>query len=654
MEGRRRDGPSLLLSPLAVGRLRLRNRVMMMATVNNLGSNRCISDRQIAFYEERARGGVAAIVTEGMSVHPTSIPNATIPLAYREELLPDLTKLATAVHRHGASIYAQLWHVGRNALWSPLLVPWSPSPERDPFSGTTPHAMTVREIRELIEAFASTADRMRRAGFDGVELHGAHGYLIQQFLSPWSNKRLDDYGGSAEGRTLFVRSVIERIRDVCGPDLVVGLKLSVAELVEGGLTLEDSKEIVRIIRAASPPDYFGVSQSNFATLEHHVPDMRAEWAPFIHLAEGIRDVAGGVPVVFMGRVRDAEHAEELLARRAADIIGMARPLIADAALVRKTQEGQSERTRPCIFCNVCWEAIHSERPITCIHAPEAGRELELRGASTTRPDGSRRVVRVVGAGPAGLSVALAAVRNGHVAHVYDERESPGGQTMLAELVPGRVEYAKVGRYLASEAQASGVTFHLGSPIDARHVEGWLRATDVVVLATGSVPAPPPLPGSGRARTLESALERRDWTATSVVIVDEIDDEPTYAVAEAIASRGARVRLLTRRPQIGRRSPFVSLAGAFRRLDLAGIPVVPLREAVRMEERTLVVRHVYSGHEDHLEDVDVVVWAGPYAARDGLANELSSRGHRIRSVGDSYAPRGARVAIFEGHELGSAI
>jgi 2,4-dienoyl-CoA reductase-like NADH-dependent reductase (Old Yellow Enzyme family) len=262
-----------LSAPLQRGRLALKNRLMMMATVTNLGTNARITDAQVAFYAERARGGVAAIVTEGMSVHPTSIPNPYVPLAFEPGLRSDLQRLANAVHAHECAIYAQLWHVGRNALWNPSAVPWAPSPVRDPYSGSTPHAMTVAELNEVAEGFVATAELVRAAGFDGVELHGAHGYLITQTLSPWSNQRVDAYGGSLLNRTRLVREIINGIRDRTDDRFVIGLKLSVDEFVSGGLTLEESARIIGILGDDAAPDYIGVSQANFSmpSLERHVP-----------------------------------------------------------------------------------------------------------------------------------------------------------------------------------------------------------------------------------------------------------------------------------------------------------------------------------------------------------------------------------------------
>ena len=628
----------------------MRNRVVMMATVNNLGRNDLVTPSQVAFYEARARAGVAAIVTEGLSVHPTSIPNPTVPLAYQKDVQAGLAVLTQAVHAHGALIFGQLWHVGRNALWNVADVPWSPSPERDPFSGTTPHELTLDEIRELIDAFVLTAAGLQRAGFDGVEVHGAHGYLITQFLSPWSNKRTDSYGGDTEKRTRFVIELLRGIRAACGPRFVVGLKLSIDEFVPGGITLEESARIIDRIRTSARPDYFGVSQANFATLERHVPDMRFPASPFVNLARGIRDVAHDIPIIFMGRIRSPLEAEAILESGDADLIGMSRPLLADAELVAKAERGEADRIRPCVYCNVCWEAIHSQRAIVCVHAPETGRESELRELrAVSRP--SARQIRVIGAGPSGLATAVVAARRGHTVDVYEADDAPGGQLRLAAFVPGREEFARIQEHLLAEASRAGVKIHTREAVDADAVETWIDRGNTVVLATGSEPTGGSLETGLGSLTLESALPVEDWTGKQVVVVDEIDDEPTYALAETIAARGARVHLLTRRPQVGRRVAAVSMMGAFRRLDVAGVQIVPLHIPVRHEADRLIIRHVFSGNERQIAPVDTLIWCGPYRARDDLARELRARGRAVRSVGDCYAPRGAMLAILDGHLVG---
>jgi NADPH-dependent 2,4-dienoyl-CoA reductase/sulfur reductase-like enzyme len=293
------------------------------------------------------------------------------------------------------------------------------------------------------------------------------------------------------------------------------------------------------------------------------------------------------------------------------------------------------------------------RPIACIQAPETGHEAEW-GEGTIEPAVTSRTVRVVGAGPAGLEAGRVAALRGHRVHVYDERDRAGGQAAEGAIVPDREEFAKVSDYLTEEVARVGVELHLSKAIEISTVERWLANQDAVLIATGSEPVLPNLPGAADIMTLEAALKRESWSGLRVALVDEIEDEPTYAAAEALVKRGATVQIVTRRPSIGRRLAFVSLMGAFRRLDAAGIEIVPLRSPVRMEGTTLITRHGFSGREWALPGIDAVVFAGPYRARDDLARELHRRGRDVRLVGDAYAPRRALVAILDGHAAGREV
>jgi 2,4-dienoyl-CoA reductase-like NADH-dependent reductase (Old Yellow Enzyme family)/thioredoxin reductase len=644
--------PDLLASPFVGQRLRTRNRIVMMATVTNLGTNEGITDAQIAYYRERARGGVGAIVTEGLSVHPTSIPNPRVPLLFNAGIRPGLGLLATAVHGEGAKLLGQLWHVGRNALWNATAVPWAPTADRDPYSGTTPHEMSTTEVEELVSAFVESAAVLEIAGFDGVELHGAHGYLLTQMLSPWSNHRSDRYGGSLRNRVRFVEDVILQIRARTRSDFVVGLKLSIDEFVAGGLDLAESQRIIAALEGDAVPDYIGVSQANFGmpSLERHVPDMRFAPAPFLSLARGIREVSGSTPILFMGRVTDAALAESILAEGAADLIGMARALIADAHLPRKAFAGELGTVRPCVYCNVCWQAIHTLRPISCVSAPEVGREAAL-GDGTLERAPTARVVRIVGAGPAGLEAARVSASRGHKVHLYDRAARPGGQLSDRDLIPSRAEFARFVDYLVAEVRRLGVVMHPDSDVSAAVASSWIDSGDTVLIATGSRPSPAPSIDGMRTVNLETALERDDWAGEHIVVVDEFDDEPVYAAAELLAARGARVTLMTRQPQIGRRTAYVSLIGVWRRLDAGGIRIRTLEAPVRGSNGSLVVRHLASGRERRIPRVDGLVFCGPYQSNDTLHLELRSLGKVPRVLGDAYAPRRVQVAILEGHMAG---
>lgn len=628
-----------VLKPSSIGPLTAKNRIAFIATVSNLGRNDAITPEQVAFYEARARGGTALIVTEGMSVHPTSVPSPTVPLAYDRDLIPGLRALAAAVQRHDGLIFSQLWHVGRQALWNPSEQPWSPSGERDPYSGTTPHVMTEDEIREVVAAFAGAAANVREAGFDGVELHGAHGYLITQFLSGYSNRRTDQWGGSIENRSRFVVEVVQAIRARCGDEFPIGLKLTTHEWVDGGLDLAESQRIVDHLLGQVTLDYVAVSQANFGpSLEKHVPDLRFPDVPFEELIAGIHHaVAGRSQVMGLCKVPDAKTASRLIDAGTADLVGMSRALLADPDLVAKVSAGR--RPRPCIYCNVCWEHIHTGRPAHCIYAPATGREAEIAELeAAAKPADAPLRILVSGAGPAGLEFARVAARRGHDVEVRDTAAVPGGRFTRTASVEGLGDYQLAADWLAEEAQASGARLTTGFQNDA---EG--SNADLQVIATGSEPQVDPIDGVVTL-SLEDALLQVDHLADPVFVVDEIEAEPVYAAAEVLARAGHEVQVLTRRAALGRRVAYVSMIGVHRRLDNAGIRVHTLLSPERITDGHLLAVHAFSRREHDLGPVGTIVRAGPYVASPAAAPGAG----RTLVIGDASAPRDALGVVYEAH------
>ena len=632
-----------VLEPFRSGRLALQNRLAFVATVTNLSRNAEVSDDLIAYYAARARGGAGMVITEGLSVHPTSIPNGAVPLAYDPSLVPGFRRLADACHEHGTAVFGQLWHVGRQALWNPTLQPWAPSGGRDPYSGVTARTMTDGEVRQVIDGFVTSAANLHAAGFDGVELHGAHGYLITQFLSPWSNHRDDAWGGDTARRTAFVAEIIRGIRAACGDAFAVGLKMSAHEYVEGGIDLAEAQRIVETLRETAPPDYLAISQANFSpSLEYHVPDLAFDDMPFVHLAAGVREVAGDVPVMALAKIPDVASAERLVTDEVADLVGMARPWVADADLVRKVEEGR--RPRPCTYCNICWDFIHTGRRISCMYAPEAGRENTRDGRIEPLPDPQRGTVRVVGAGLAGLEAARTAALRGHSVHLYEADDAVGGRLRRDAATPGRERMGLAVDWLEHEVRAAGAKLHLGTAVTDDDVASW-PDDEQVVIATGAAPLPVDLPGASTV-TLEEAVARAGQLPGPLVVVDELEDEPVYAYATARAEAGDDVVLLTRREAPARRVAYVSRIGTFRRLDAAGVVTHTLLEPVRVQDGELVARHVYSGQERVIGPVGTVVTAGPATPADHPDGSVV--------VGDASSPRSYVAIDQEAHDVVAAL
>ncbi len=520
---------------------------------------------------------------------------------------------------------------------------------RDPFSGVTPHVMTDGEIAEIIAGFATSATNLLEAGFDGVELHGAHGYLIEQFLSPWSNQRTDKWGGPVQNRARILVEAIRAIRAATGPSFVVGIKLSVNEYVPGGLDLELSREIVKHLLVEAAPDYVAASQGNFSpSLELHVPDMRFPDVPFSELPRGIRAVAAGVPVMGLAKVPDLDAADRLVEDRTADLVGLSRPLIADPNLVSKSQSGVAPR--PCIYCNVCWHLIQTHRKIMCIYGADGLKERNAGVASArarvrvarqrTKPE-----VRVVGGGPAGLEVARVAAERGHTVRLYEARLEVGGRLTQEASIEGREPVRAAATWLENEVRRLGVAVECSATVSAVEIERWDERTTLFV-AIGAEPIVELLPGANAVISLEDAIVSLDHLSGPVVIIDEIEDEPVYAAAEMIRHRGLEVSIVTRRPQVGRHVAYINLIGALRRLDQGGIGIHTLAIPLRITGGQLVAQHPFSGAERSICNARTIVRAGPYRSRE-LAVPL-----RFRStvVGDASAPRALAAVMREANVI----
>ena len=645
-----------LFSELEVGTRTLRNRIALPATLTNFGAGNRITDRWVDFLAERARGGCGLVVTEIIAVDPEALAHGAIVTGYDDANDAGFERVADEVHAAGSCILGQLWHPGRQQLWHPTRSPAGVSDQPDALSWTVPRVMTTAECAALVDEYVAAARRLARCGFDGVELHGAHGYLITQFLSPWSNTREDGYGGDLEGRTRFVREIAERIRDACGESFVVGVKMPADEGVDGGIDADEAARITGRLAATGAFDLFAYGQGNFSlSLENHVPDMHFRPGHFIDLHRRMREVAGGIPVMALGRVGTPEMAERIVAEGYGDLVGMTRAQVSDAAFANKAREGREDEIRPCIFDNFCWGQVHAGKPLAEFHNPHLGE----RGEADWTPDPAahpRRVV-VIGAGPAGLEAAWTAAARGHEVHLFGAGPAAGGKLLLEARIPGHADVARVVEHQLRMAGRHGVRVVLGKRADEAAVRA--LGPDAVVVATGAKMRRPRWAWSNSVLVISAAelAERLGTPAApagrTAVLFDHDHTAPTYAVAEALAKRHEEVVLLTPRTQIAQAVNYCSALGVHRRLHGLEVEIVTATEPVEIREDGEVrCRNVFSGHEGVIEHVDTVVYATPRRVEDTLARALADLSPVL--IGDCLAPRNLAIAIHEGHTLGNAL
>jgi 2,4-dienoyl-CoA reductase (NADPH2) len=498
-----------LLAPLDFGFLRLRNRIVMGAMHTRLETLDRPLERLTAFYAERARGETGLILTGGFAPNPEGRIEPDGPILDDASQLPPHRAVCEAVHREGGHIALQILHTGRYAKLPECV---GPSAIRARINRYTPRALSAQEIRRTIDDFARTAVLAREAGYDGVEIMGSEGYLINEFTAPATNRRDDEYGGSIDNRCRFAVEIVRAVRQACGGDFLLVYRISAIDLVEGGTTAADTVELARRIERAGADILntgIGWHESPVPTIAASVP--RAAWA---FASRRVKD-AVSVPVIASNRINTPELAEALLAEGTADLVSMARPLLADPAFARKTRQGRADEIAPCIACNQsCLDLIFTERSASCLVNPRAGHEIEYHSPAADR----RKRIAVVGAGPAGMAFAIDAAERGHSVTLCEAAEAVGGQLNLARVVPGKYEFDELLRYFRVRLQRLGVRLRLGVSADADELAA--EAFDEVVLATGVTPRRPQLPGIGHAKVVSYAdvLSGRTPAGERVAIV----------------------------------------------------------------------------------------------------------------------------------------
>ncbi|MFF5771769.1 FAD-dependent oxidoreductase [Streptomyces californicus] len=485
-----------LLSPLDLGFTTLPNRVLMGSMHIGLEEAERGFERMAAFYAERARGGVGLIVTGGIapSERACSFPGGAKMTTEAEA--EQHREITSAVHAAGGRIAMQILHFGRYAHHPDLV---APSALKAPISGFTPNALTDEQVEETVEEFIRAAELARHAGYDGVEIMGSEGYLINEFIVSATNHRTDRWGGGYENRIRFPVEIVRRVRERVGPDFILIYRLSMLDLVPGGSTLEEVVTLAKEIEAAGATIIntgIGWHEARIPTIATSVPRAAFTW-----VTEKVRG-AVSVPLVTSNRINTPEVAEEVLASGRADMVSMARPFLADPEFVAKAAADRADAINTCIGCNqACLDHIFSLRITSCLVNPRACHETEL----VLSPTRTRKRVAVVGAGPAGLACAVTAAERGHAVTLFDAADAIGGQLNVARRVPGKEEFDETLRYFRTRLAELAVELRLSTRADA----GTLAGFDEIVLATGVEPRTPAIPGTDRPNVVSYLDVLRD-------------------------------------------------------------------------------------------------------------------------------------------------
>ncbi len=641
-----------LFEPARIGSLELKNRLIMAPIEKNYADpTGGMTQRYLDYLVERAKGGVGLILLESMYVDPLGRNHIAQLGLYDDRLIAGYRAAIDAMHTYGCKAGAELEFGGREtSSWVTGRRPVAPSPVPCNVlaGGEVPRELTGPEIGGLVRKFAEAARRAVEAGFDLIEIHGAHGYLIEQFLSPYSNRRTDEYGGTPEKRARFPLEVVRAVREVVGPNYPVIYRISAAEFVEGGLTTEDTAAFARSLENEGI-DLIDVSAGIYESIMWIAQPSSYQPGCLVDLAQPIRRSVR-IPVSVVGRINDPALAEEILQQGKADFILMGRPLHADPELPNKAMAGDVGAINKCPACMTCSDQLGTHLPIACMINPAAGREREFRVKPTEHP---KRVI-VVGGGPGGLSAARMLALRGHRVTVVEKENELGGAMRLASLAPHKAEFMGVIHYLAEQLRRLGVEVQLGqaATVDSIATED----PDAVVVATGAIPVLPSTPGIAsdpRIATANDVLEGRAQVGRralvmgagmtgceTAVFMSETGVGVTIVEPTDIAPRGVGLR-----------------AGWTLREELKNNPRISVKTRTTVEgiaEGTVRLRH--EGEEMVLPDIDSIVVAVGVMANGGLASDLlrSMPQLEVYQVGDCVLPRRALDAIYEGAVVGMRI
>jgi 2,4-dienoyl-CoA reductase-like NADH-dependent reductase (Old Yellow Enzyme family) len=646
-----------LFAPGEIGGLAIRNRIVQPPMGTGLVEHGRVSGRDVVFQEERARAGVGLIVTGAAVVHPTSrFPVRIIVEAWDEDGIHALRARVDAVQRHGARIFGQLVHLGRESPGGLTdTVPMAPSAIASPRDPNPPHEMSVAEVRMMVEAFGRSAANFQAAGYDGIEISAGHGYLVAQFLSAASNRRTDGYrGDTLEGRTRLLREIVEDIRLRCGAGYPVGIRLSAEEETPDGLTIDDTREIVLALQGSAPVDYISLTagmRGAYVKDTAYPEGFTLGWAALVK-----QDV--DVPVMAAGRIRHPDLAEQALATGQVDFVAIGRGVIADGEWVTKAREGRAGEIRPCIGIVQDCRAAHGQ--LGCAVNARAGREAEW--GEPRRAPTPKRVV-VAGAGPAGLEAARVAAESGHDVVLYEQAEVVGGQLRIAAAGPTRAELLDFVVYAERELTRLGVDVRVGTPATRDAVLA--DEPDLVVAATGATPLPPEFPFDSGANvvTVWDLLggKVQKIPARTAVLDDGSGFWHGISAAEFLAERGAAVELLTPARGIGLAIPHESIAGVLARLGRNGVRFRSLVSVASVSGTTVSLVDALTGEAAETE-AELLVVRSKLHANDELLRELDGEVPAVVAVGDcssarrlSHAVLDANLALrqFDAGRLGNA-
>ena len=634
-----------LFSPIKIGNVTIPNRIVLTGAFNRL-----TGERLLHYYLARARGGAGLVM---------STPHH--PFMTTDEMIPELKKVADAIHQYPTKIFAQLFHHGARA-WARMMgggVAMAPSPVkvRAPFMNggqSVPRQMDRDDIKRTVKAYGATALRMKKAGYDGLEIMAAWGMLQGEFLSPVTNIRTDEYGGSLENRMRFLQECIDEVRENVGPDFPLGVRFNGDELIgqvwwtrEHGNTLDEAREIARRLEGTSKLDYLFACGGAFGA--GHMPPSHFPLGAFIYIAAGIKEVVE-LPVVAVGRVNDPVMAETILANNQADLVGMTRALMCDPEMPNKAREGRLDEIRRCIACNEgCIGPNFLSMPIACSINYETGREQ--MGPIT--PAETKKTVMVIGGGAAGLEAARVAALRGHQVDLYEKNDSLAVELDIAAKAPSRQDFAEVKRYYTYQMKLLNVNVHLGVTVTPEMVLE--QKPDAVVVATGGTPFIPEIPGAdGNVVETRQVLLEEVEVGQNVLIVDCQNHMYALDVADFLVEKGKRLEIITETAYAGSEADILTVEMAYFSALSKGVIITPLTGIKEIQGKTVITYNVINSAEKKIEVIDSVVMCTDEIANDALYYALKGQVKELYLVGQALSPRRLLDSVADAYTMARSL
>ena len=672
---------SKLFESTKIGSIEIKNRLAMSAMDLGFTTEGSINKRFIDFYVERARGGVGLIVVGGCYPEMTGKVWKSIIGLDKDEYIPGLKKLTDTIHKYDTKIAAQILHGGRSASsFFSKTHPVSPSSLSHINIKQKPHALTIPEIKKVIDGYVAATVRVKKGGFDAVEIHGGMGYLINQFLSRATNKRKDKYGGSLKNRIRFAKEIVVAIKEKVGKRYPVIFRLSGEDFVEDGLKIDESVEIAKELEKAGV-DAFNVSpgwhESRTPIMLMSIPRMS-----YIFLSEKIKDNVN-VPVIGSVRINDLALAEDVIDNNQSDIVSIGRPLIADPELPKKYKRKQFEDIRRCIACNQgCFDSLLGFKSISCLYNVRAGRESELKIKKAKK----KKKVMIIGGGPGGMEAARVAALRGHDVHLFEKTDVLGGQLRYAYIPPGREEIVNVISFLENQIKKLNVNIELSKKVDTVTINK--LKPDVVIAATGGVPLIPKITGIKEKNVVvaEDVFDNKVKVGKDVVIIGggtigceialhtakmgAMDPEVACFLlknkvidgdkAVELTSKGKRnITILEMKNKIGGRFGISTRWVIMKQIVDAGINSITGIKVKNMSTKSIKKKDkVCVTYEDDKKDIkifaDTVIIAAGYKSNQDPTKKLNGKIDELYRIGDCVEVRTALEAIHEGFEVGLRI